>query len=425
MSAMHPAKQAKSGGKNAGFFGFFKDIFKKTTITPLDTPDKIFNALTNFFGYQTKSGTNVSDITALQMTTVFACIRVLSESLGMLPCKLYKQTKDKIELAVDHPVYYLLNVQPNDYMTAQEFWEMLMVCLCLRGNFYCYKNTLGGEVRELLPLNPACVTPKINSNFEVTYKVDFGNGRTETLTQDEIWHVRGITLDGLNGLSPISYARHCIGLGLSLEEHGSKLFANGAVTNGVLQTEQELTEPAYNRLKEDFTGNHVGLENAYKPMILEMGLEWKPISLNAEDSQFLETRRYTREEICAIFRVSPTLVQILDKASLNNTEALGAQFLNYSLMPHLTRVEARIKVGLLKKSERTTMHAKFNAGALLRGDLITRYQSYATAINWGILNPNECRESEDRNPREGGDIYLTPTNMTTIPGNPNADKKPA
>lgn len=425
MSAMHPAKQAKSGGKNASFFGYFKDIFKKTTITPLDTPDKIFNALTRFFGYQTKSGTTVSDITALQMTTVFACIRVRSESLGMLPCKLYKQTKTGRQLATDHPVYYLLNVQPNDYMTSQEFWELLELCLCLRGNFYCYKNTIGGEVRELLPINPACVTPKLNENYEVTYKVDFGNGKTETLTQDEIWHVRGLTLDGLNGLSPISYARHCIGLGLSLEEHGSKLFANGAVTNGVLQTEQELTEPAYNRLKEDFTGSHVGLENAYKPMILEMGLEWKPISLNAEDSQFLETRRYTREEICGIFRVSPTLVQILDKASLNNTEALGSQFLNYGIMPDVTRIESRVVVGLLKKSDRTTMYVKFNVGALLRGDLITRFQSYATGINWGILCPNECRELEDLDPREGGDIYLTPTNMTTIPGNPNADKKPA
>jgi HK97 family phage portal protein len=156
-------------------------------------------------------------------------------------------------------------------------------------------------------------------------------------------------------------------------------------------------------------------------MILEMGLEWKPVGLNSEDSQFLETRKFQRDEICAIFRVPPHLVANLDKASFNNIEHLGLSFVNYSLIPYITRIESRINVGLLKKEDQGKYYAKFNVAALLRGDLQSRYESYGTGINWGILSPNDCRDLEDMNPRDGGDIYLTPLNMTTTPEAGNAD----
>lgn len=289
-----------------------------------------------------------------------------------------------------------------------------MVCLCLRGNFYAYKNTIAGEVYELLPIDPSRVKPKINEDWTVSYEVRFKN-ETRTLSQDELWHVRIFTVDGLNGLNPIAYARQAISLGLSTEEHGARLFTNGAVTSGVLRTEQQLSDEAFDRLKTQFHGEHMGVANAYKPMILEMGLDWKPISLNAEDSQFLETRRFQRDEICAIYRVPPHLVANIEKASLNNTETLGAQFMNYGLVPYLTRVEGRILVGLLSAKDQKIYYAKFNAGALLRGDTATRYNQYGKGIQWGILSPNDCRALEDLNPREGGDIYLTPMNMTTNP----------
>lgn len=155
---------------------------------------------------------------------------------------------------------------------------------------------------ELLPLDPGSVKPKLGDDWTVTYEVTFKDGTTKTLTQDDIWHVRLFTLDGLNGLNPISYARQAIDLGLATEEHGSRLFTNGAVASGVLATDQALSDEAFERLKTQFHGEHMGVANAYKPMILEMGLNWKPISLNAEDSQFLETRKMQRDEICAIFR---------------------------------------------------------------------------------------------------------------------------
>lgn len=213
----------------------------------------------------------------------------------------------------------------------------------------------------------------------------------------------------------MAYARQAIALGLATEEHGARLFRNGAVTSGVLQTEQRLDDKAFERLQKQFNEDHIGLTNAHKPMILEMGLSWKPIALNQEDSQFLETRKYQRDEICAIYRVPPHMIANLDRATFSNIEHQSMSYVNYSLVPYLTRIESRIRVGLIPRSEQATHYAKFNTAALLRGDLQTRFDSYGKGINWGILSPNECREMEDRNPREGGDIYLTPTNMTTKP----------
>ena len=193
------------------------------------------------------------------------------------------------------------------------------------------------------------------------------------LGQDDIWHVRTLTFDGLVGLNPIAYAREAISLGMATEEHGARLFSNGAVTSGVLRTEQTLTDAAYARLKKDFEDRHLGLSNAHRPMILEMGLDWKSMALNAEDSQFLETRKFQLEEICRLFRVPMHMVQNTDRSTFNNIENLGMGFINYSLVPYMTRIEQRINIGLVKESKQGVYYAKFNAGALLREYPIKRF----------------------------------------------------
>ncbi len=261
----------------------------------------------------------------------------------------------------------------------------------------------------------ALPVPKLNSSWEPVYQVTFPDGSTDVLSQEDIWHVRTLTLDGLVGLNPIAYAREAISLAAATEEHGARLFSNGAVTSGVLRTEQTLSDQAYERLKKDFEERHTGLGNAHRPMILEMGLDWKSMALNAEDSQFLETRKFQLEEICRLFRVPLHMVQNTDRATFNNIEELGLGFINYSLVPYLTRIEQRINTGLVRKSKQGVYYAKFNAGALLRGDMKSRFEAYATGINWGIYSPNDCRDLEDMNPRPGGDVYLTPMNMTTKP----------
>ncbi|MDM8889640.1 phage portal protein, partial [Escherichia coli] len=165
------------------------------------------------------------------------------------------------------------------------------------------------------PIDPGCVEPKLNSQWQPVYQVTFPDGSVDVLTQNEIWHVRTLTLDGLVGLNPIAYAREAISLAAATEEHGARLFGNGAVTSGVLRTEQKLTPDAYERMKRDFEERHLGLGNAHRPMILEMGLDWKPVALNAEDSQFLETRKFQLEEICRLFRVPLHMVQNTDRAT--------------------------------------------------------------------------------------------------------------
>lgn len=384
----------------------------------IDTPEKLAAALG--VGYENYSGQTITTTSAMQQLVVFNCVRVLAESVGMLPCRLYRQSARQRVPAVEHRLHRLLSHAPNGYMTAQEFWELLIACLCLRGNFYAYKVMALGNVVELLPINPDAVKPVLKDDWTVEYKVQFASGE-RTLTQDELWHVRLFTLDGLTGLNPIAYARQTLGIGQAMDKHAGKLFTNGAVTSGVLATEQTLTDEAFDRLKTQFQGEHMGVVNAYKPMILEMGLNWKPISLNAQDSQFIESRKLTDAQICGLFRVPPHLVAKMEQMTLNNIEHMGMSFVSYSLVPLLTRIEHRIQVGLLNERDQATHYAKFNAGALLRGDLKGRYESYGKGIQWGILSPNDCREMEDFNPREGGDIYLTPMNMTTKPegGNEN------
>ncbi|POA75360.1 phage portal protein [Pseudomonas sp. GW531-T4] len=378
----------------------------------IDSPEKLAQAIG--VGYESASGQRVTTTSALQQLVVFSCVRVLAESIGMLPCRLVKQDGRVRLPATGHRLYPLLTMAPNGFMTAQEFWELLVACLCLRGNFFAYKVNALGNVGELLPINPDIVTPRLKDDWTVEYAVDFKSGR-RVLTQDEIWHVRLFTLDGLNGLNPIAYARQQLGLGQAMDTHAAKLFTNGAVTSGVLRTEQELTDEAFDRLKTEFQGEHMGVANAYKPMILEMGLDWKPISLSAVDTQFIESKKLTESQLCGLFRVPPHMVANMEKMTLNNTEQMGMNFVNYSLVPIMTRIEHRIQVGLLNEKDRLNHYAKFNAGALMRGDLKGRYASYGQGIQWGILSPNDCRELEDENPREGGDIYLTPMNMTTNP----------
>lgn len=385
---------------------------RKSASQAIDTSEKLAKALGE--GYESNSGQRVTTNSAMQQLVVFNCVRVLAESMGMLPCQLLKKT-DRVRLpATGHRLYPLITLAPNSYMTAQEFWELLVACLCLRGNFYAYKVSALGNVGELLPLNPDIVTPKLKDDWTVEYTVNFKSG-TKVLTQDEIWHVRLFTLDGLNGLNPIAYARQALGLGQAMDAHAAKLFTNGAVTSGVLRTEQELSPEAFDRLKTEFQGEHMGVANAYKPMILEMGLDWKPISLSAQDTQFIESKKLTEAQICGLFRVPPHLVASMEKMTLNNIEHMGMSFVNYSLVPIMTRIEHRIQVGLLNEKDRLTHYAKFNAGALMRGDLKGRYEAYAKGIQWSILSSNECRDLEDMNPREGGDVYLTPMNMTTKP----------
>jgi HK97 family phage portal protein len=373
-------------------------------------------------------GVRVNARTAARHAPVFACVRVLAESVGQLPLHLLveKGEREKAK-AKEHPLYDLLRIAPNDIQTTQEWVEMIVAHLALRGNHYSFINSgvSGDRVRELLPLNPDAVTPKLSQDgARVLYDVRFADGRRDVLPAEKVFHVPLFTLDGFRGVSPIEYARESIGLDIAVARHAARLFANGANPGGVLQTDQVLGDEEYGRIRDSWEARHQGLDNAHRVAILEAGLKWAAVGLSAEDAQMLESRKFGRTEICGIFRVPPMMIQDLERATFTNSEQQARVFVDYTLMPYLTRIEARIRLRLLSEKDRKTHFAKFNVAALLRGDMKSRAEFYTRQIQNGALSPNEIREFEDMNPREGGDIYLTPANML-IDGKPPPEAEPA
>jgi len=380
-----------------------------------------------FGGGASSSGIVVNPQTAMQASAVYACVQVLAQSIAMLPCHLYQKNKDGSKaLADNHPLYPLLHDQPNDWQTSTEFFEMLIASLCLRGNGYAYVNrTATGRIVELLPLHPDMVRVNMGEGFKLQYQVTLPDGSFQNLAAGELFHTRGLTLNGWLGISPIAYARESIGLSLATEKFGSQLFRNGAKMGGVLEHPNKVGQEAYSRLKDSFDNAYNG-ENAHKTAILEEGMKFTKISMTADDSQFLETRKYQRSEIASIFRVPPHLIGDLERATFSNIEQMSLEFVTFSLMPWLVRFEKAIKRDLLSPKERKEYQVKFNVTSLLRGDATARSMYYHNGILDGWMTRNEARHAESEighllNPIEGLDIPLIPLNMSDGTDDPSED----
>jgi HK97 family phage portal protein len=363
------------------------------------------------------SGVAVSPQTAMQSAAVYSSVKVLAESIGMLPLNLYrKEANNARTLLSDHPLHVLCHDQPNEWMTSVEFWEMMVMSLNLRGNAYAYINrNRSGQVVELLPLQPDMVQVEMSTDFQLEYRISMPDGAFKRLGVGEIFHIRGLTLNGWLGISPIAYARESIGLALATERFGGQLFKNGAKMGGVLEHPGKLSKESYERIKTSFDEAHSG-DNAHKTALLEEGMKFARISLSANDSQFLETRKYQRSEIAAIFRVPPHMIGDLERATFSNIEQQSLEFVNYSLMPWLVRIEKAIKRDLMTTDERKTMTAKFNVSGLLRGDASARSALYHNGILDGWMTRNEARAAESElgivlSPIDGLDLPLIPLNM--------------
>jgi HK97 family phage portal protein len=366
------------------------------------------------------SGIIVNPQTALQAAAVYACVKVLAESVGMLPCNLYEETAQGAKRpATSHPLYPLLRDQPNEWQSSIEFMEMVVLHMCLRGNAYSYVNrSRAGDVVELLPLHPDMVRTQMGADFRLTYQVTMPDGGFKEFAPGELMHIRGLSINGWLGISPIAYARESIGLALATEKFGGQLFRNGAKVSGVLEHPGKLSDDASKRLRSTFDEAFSG-ENVHKTAILEEGLKYSKISMTGEDAQFLETRKYQRSEIAAIFRVPPHLIGDLENATFSNIEQQGLEFVNYSLMAWLVRIEKAIKRDLLRPDERKSLHVRFNVAALLRGDAMARSSYYHNGILDGWMTRNEAREAESDlgivfNPLEGLDEPMMPLNMGEV-----------
>ncbi len=389
---------------------------------PRDKPqNRTSGSAYTFYMGGTTSGKNVTERSAMQMTAVYSCVRILAEAVAGLPLHLYRYTENGgKEKAVDHPLYHLLHDEPNPEMSSFVFRETLMTHLLLWGNAYSQIIRNGkGEVIALYPLMPNRMTVDRDARGKLYYKYTASSddaptmdGTTVYLSPSEVLHVPGLGFDGLVGYSPIAMAKNAIGMAIACEEYGAKFFANGAQPGGVLEHPGTIKDPQ--RVRESWQSTFGGSGNANKIAVLEEGMKYTPISISPEQAQFLETRKFQINEIARIFRVPPHMVGDLEKSSFSNIEQQSLEFVKYTLDPWLTRWEQSIYRSLFTDSEKKKYFVKFNVEGLLRGDYTTRMAGYATARQNGWMSANDIRELEnlDRIPEEdGGDLYLINGNM--------------
>ena len=392
--------------------------------------DRTAGSSYSFFLGDTASGKYVTERSAMQMTAVYCCVRILSEAVASLPLQFYRYTDDGgKEKAVEHPLYFLLHDEPNPEMTSFIFRETLMTHLLLWGNAYSQIIRNGkGEVVALYPLMPDRMKVDRDEDGRLYYEYTVYDsddvdgrkgtnkvGRTVRLQPHDVLHIPGLGFDGLVGYSPIAMAKNAIGLAIATEEYGSKFFANGAAPSGVLEHPGTIKDPS--KVRESWQATFGGSGNANKIAVLEEGMKYTPISISPEQAQFLETRKFQIDEIARIFRVPPHMIGDLEKSSFNNIEQQSLEFVKYTLDPWVSRWEQAMVRALLTPDEKKKYFFKFNVDGLLRGDYQSRMNGYATARQNGWMSANDIRELEnlDRIPAEqGGDLYLINGNMTKL-----------
>ena len=378
----------------------------------------------SFFLGGTTSGKPVTERTAMQMTAVYSCVRILAEAVAGLPVHLYRYTEDGgKEKALDHPLYWLLHDEPNPEMSSFVFRETLMTHLLLWGNAYAQVIRNGkGEVMALYPLMPNKMTVDRDENGQLYYTYRRSNeeaptmeGSSVTLKPSDVLHIPGLGFDGLVGYSPIAMAKNSIGMAIACEEYGAKFFANGATPGGILEHPGTVKDPQ--RVRDSWNSAFGGSSNANKVAVLEEGMKYTPISISPEQAQFLETRKFQINEIARIFRVPPHMVGDLEKSSFSNIEQQSLEFVKYTLDPWVVRWEQSIQRALLTQEEKQKYFVKFNLEGLLRGDYQSRMNGYAIGRQNGWMSANDIRELEnlDRIPgSEGGDLYLINGNMLPL-----------
>ena len=381
-----------------------------------DVRDDVRDSGTLFVFGQANSGEMVDERSAMQIATVYACVRLLAESVAQLPLHLYKVTDpDGQEKAQDHPLYKILYREPNPEMTSFSYWEAVMTHLLLWGNSYSQvirdgKNTVLG-IYPLLPENVEIDRTESGELYYIyhayTNEVPGETNKDIIFRRDEILHIPGLSFNGLVGFSPIAMMKNSLGTTMAVEKYGSAFFKNGAQPAGVLEHPGVLKDPQ--KIRDNWVNAYGGPGNAHKVAVLEEGMAYKPISLPPEDSQFLSTREFGVEEICRIFRVPPHMVQDLKRATFSNIEHQSIDFVVHTLDPWLVRIEKAIVKDLLIEEEKDLYFPKFNVDGLLRGDYKSRMDGYSVGISTGIISPNEARRKENMPPLpedEGGDFHI-------------------
>jgi HK97 family phage portal protein len=361
------------------------------------------------------AGVDVIPETAITLSVVWACVKILSESVGMLPLEIYKTDGVKRERAIDHRLWSILRRQPNPEITALTWKQTVMTHLGLWGNSYSQIIRDGlGRPLQLWPIHPQRVRvmrDSMSKRLYYTVAPMFGETGYVVLDMEDMLHIKGLAMNGLVGMSPVGAGREAIGLGLAEQEYGARFFSNGAQTSGVLEHPGQLSDKAYDRLKKSIEDQIRSLRDKHRMLILEEGLKWQQVSLPPEDAQFLGSREFNIRDIARFYRMP--LYKLSENITSKSTsiEQMSIEFLSDTIMPWLTNIEEEITCKLLNKDEQEQFFPKFKVDAYLRGDTQTRYAAYHIARQDGWMSANEIRAEEHMNPIEGGDQYLVPLNM--------------
>ena len=397
----------------------FTKLFKSR-----DKPTNYLGGLSFLFG-QTATGKPVNEKSAMQVTAVYACVRILAESIAGLPLHVYRYNSGGgKEMVTDHNLYRILHDEPNPDMTSFIFRETLMSHLLLWGNAYAQIiRDHAGRMIGLYPLLPDKVeVDRDSSTGEIFYTYtkstdenpNFKQGGQIRLNKNAVLHIPGLGFDGLVGYSPIAMAKNAVGIALATEEYGATFFANGATPGGILEHPGVVKDPE--RLRQSWQ-SQFGQKNSHRVAVLEEGMTFHQMTIPPEEAQFLETRKFQIDEIARIFRVPPHMVGDLEKSSFSNIEQQSLEFVKYTLNPWVIRWEQALQKALLTDKEKGEYFVKFNVDGLLRGDYQSRMNGYAIGRQNGWFSANDIREMENLNPipdEEGGNLYLINGNMTKL-----------
>lgn len=396
--------------------GRVKSALRRWLGIPISLTDGEFWAA--YAGGESSAGKHVTVDKALQLSAVWSCVRLLSETIATLPVGFFEKTEDGRKSANDHPLYELLHNQPNADMTAVEFWEIVMACLLLWGNAYAEIHRTGKRITALVPLRPERMKVDVSTDGGpvYTYK-DWPGSGTRIIDERDVMHIRAFGLNGFMGLSPVSYARQTLGLAMATDEASAKVFKNGMRPSGVLSMDQILKKEQRTEVRESLTEQFAGSMNTGKMMVLEAGMKFQPVTMNPEDAQMLQTRAFNIEEICRWFRVWPGLIGHNAQGQTmwgSGVEQMLIGFLTFSLRPWLTRIEQAIRRNLLMAGERNRYFAEFSIEGLLRADSAARAAFYSTMTQNGVMTRNEARHKENLPPQSGGDQLTVQSNLLPL-----------
>jgi HK97 family phage portal protein len=381
-----------------------------------------------FGGGGSNTGVPVTPLSALQSAAVYGCVLCLAEDIGKLPIEIRRRVPGGgFEIDATHPLGELF-ARPNKWQTPMEFWSYMVTGVKLRGNaIAAIKRDWDGSPLELIPLNWDRVSVLLSPKGWLYYLVSHpmvGDG--VTLHQDDVLHIRNICVDGgYLGMSAIAVAQDVVGLALATQQHGATLFRQGTQLAGFLKTAGVLSPEAAKRIAEDWKNIYGGVQNANKVAVLEQGMEFVKLGMTNEDAQFLESRKFSLQEVCRLFRVPPHKVQDLSNAHFNNLEQSEKAYVNDALQPTAARIEQACERSLLFEAERGSYQIRFNFEELLRGDFKTRMEGYQIALLNGIFSRNEIRLKEGASPVPGGDEFRVPLNTGSAGGTGQAGSEPS